>query len=53
MPAALTGVLLANLALIGLLAIAPSMPARTVHRTALRLAGIWALIAAAAALYTH
>ncbi|MFE5332927.1 hypothetical protein ACFRCG_41745 [Embleya sp. NPDC056575] len=53
MPAALTGALLAMLALIGLLAVSPSLPPRTVHRLALELACIWAAIAAAAALYTH
>ena len=53
MPVALTGALLAQLALIGLLAAAPSLPARTVHRLALRCAGLWALVAAALTLYTR
>ncbi|MFI1580037.1 hypothetical protein [Embleya sp. NPDC020630] len=51
MPLAL--VLLPSLALIGLLAVAPSLPPRTVHRLAFELACIWAAVAAAAALYTH
>lgn len=45
--------LLPSLALIGLLALSPSLPPRTVRALALELAGIWAAIAAAAALYTH
>jgi hypothetical protein len=42
---------LPSLALIGLLAVSPSLPPRTVRTLALDLAGIWAAIAAAAALY--
>ncbi|MGW1998512.1 hypothetical protein [Embleya sp. NPDC001921] len=50
---AVIGVLAAALALIGLLALAPSLPPRTVRTLALELACFWAAIAAAAALYTH
>ncbi|MGW1998593.1 hypothetical protein [Embleya sp. NPDC001921] len=50
---AVIGVLAAGLGLIGLLALAPSLPPRTVYRLAANLACLWAAIAAAAALYTH
>lgn len=50
---ALACALLPSLALIGLLAVSPSLPPRTVRAIALELAGIWAAIAAAAALHTH